>query len=112
MPDDEDDSLEGVTTFEDFRRAMFADYLKQVGDRPLPAFYIPQEVALMLRVSLRSVYNWMRSGKLPASKVGDSWRVSQRQLDAFLEAGTTAAASPGPEGPPAPQRARKKGRRR
>lgn len=106
----EDDGIREADR-EDYRHTLLKMYQEAVGARILPAFFTPQEVASMLRVSRRSVYNWMRAGKLPASKVGDTWRVSQRQLDAFLEAGKPAGATPD-EKPAGAPRSRKKGRRR
>ena len=41
----------------------------------------PNEVAAELRVDRRTVYNWMRSGDLPAVKVGRTWRVSHQDIE-------------------------------
>ena len=42
----------------------------------------PQEVASSLRVDRRTVYNWLRAGKLPATRIGRTWRVSYLDLEA------------------------------
>ena len=49
-----------------------------------PVYYSPDELAEFLKVTRRTVYNWLHSGQLQASKAGKGWRVSQGQLDAFL----------------------------
>jgi excisionase family DNA binding protein len=41
----------------------------------------PKEVALTLRVSERTVYNWVRSGELPAKQIGRTWRIKYQDLD-------------------------------
>lgn len=42
-----------------------------------------EQVATKLQVSERTVYNWINSGKLSASKFGDNWRVTPAELEAF-----------------------------
>lgn len=53
-----------------------------------PEVYSVEEVAEILKVSLRSVYNYVRSGQLKASKIGKSWRISSTALQDFIEHGT------------------------
>jgi len=43
-----------------------------------------QEVADRLNVTRKCVYNWVHDGKLEAYKVSSIYRVSQEQLEAFL----------------------------
>jgi excisionase family DNA binding protein len=43
------------------------------------------EVADLLRVSSMTVYRLIRSGELPAVRVGRSYRVRREDLDAYLE---------------------------
>jgi excisionase family DNA binding protein len=40
-----------------------------------PAYLTPQETAELLRVDRRTIYNWIRTGKLKAIKFGDTWRI-------------------------------------
>ncbi len=47
--------------------------------------YSPQEVAEMLKVSRQTVYNWIRSEKLKAHKVGGSVRIYETDLQAFTK---------------------------
>lgn len=49
-----------------------------------------EEVADLLRVSNQTVYNLVKSGKLPATKVGREWRFSRTKILELLE-GETAA---------------------
>ncbi len=50
----------------------------------LPTYFTPEEVADSLKVTRRTVYNWLHSGALKGVKAGVSWRVAQSQIDAFL----------------------------
>ncbi len=45
-----------------------------------------KEVAETLRVSERSVFRYIHSGKLKATKIG-YWRIAQKDLGKFLEHG-------------------------
>lgn len=40
----------------------------------------PEEAAERLRVSVRSVYTYLRSGELPGRKVGGLWRIDEHVL--------------------------------
>lgn len=46
-----------------------------------------QEVAERMKVHINTIYNWINSGDLKASKAGDLWRVYETDLDAFLKSG-------------------------
>ena len=56
-----------------------------VDDLPAPLLK-PAEVARVLNVTVTQVYTLMRSGDLPALKIGRKgvWRVSRETLEAFL----------------------------
>jgi excisionase family DNA binding protein len=43
------------------------------------------EVADQLRVSTMTIYRLIRSGELPAVRVGRNYRVREADLDAYLE---------------------------
>ncbi|MGD7708116.1 helix-turn-helix domain-containing protein [Microlunatus sp. Y2014] len=45
------------------------------------------EVATVLRVTTRTVYAMVGDGRLPAKKVGSTWRITKRQLLEYLETG-------------------------
>lgn len=44
-----------------------------------------EEVADLLRVSNQTVYNLVKSGKLPATKIGREWRFSRARILELLE---------------------------
>jgi len=45
-----------------------------------------REIAEMIGVSKRTVYNWIRTGKIPAYRFGDQViRVRREDAEAFLE---------------------------
>jgi excisionase family DNA binding protein len=46
-------------------------------------YYTVEQVAKLLQVSERSIYNWILSGKLAAFKFGDNWRITPANLEAF-----------------------------
>jgi excisionase family DNA binding protein len=47
-------------------------------------FLTVQEVADVLRISTMTVYRLIKSGDLPAARIGKSFRVSEDDLDAFI----------------------------
>ena len=55
-------------------------------------FYSLEEIADMLQVTKRTLYNYIYSGKLRATKVGKYWRVSPESLQTFLDGQTTNAS--------------------
>lgn len=50
--------------------------------------YTMVEVAGILKVTRRTIYNYIKAGQLKAVKIGREWRVTQKALDSFLEHGT------------------------
>lgn len=48
-------------------------------------FYSLQEVAEIVQVSRRSMYNYLKDGRLKANKVGGRWLISEEQLKNFIE---------------------------
>lgn len=53
--------------------------------------YTLDEVSTILKVSKRTLYNYIKEGKLPAVKMGKYWRVSQECLQTFIATGTPVA---------------------
>lgn len=47
----------------------------------------PNDVAQRLQVNERTVTQWLRKNHLRGFKIGKEWRVSEADLQAFLEAG-------------------------
>lgn len=52
--------------------------------------YTLEELAELLHVTRRSLYNYIKGGKLKAVKIGREWRVTEKQLEDFLSTGTEA----------------------
>ena len=50
--------------------------------------YTIDEIAEILKVTQRTVYNYIKSGSLKAIKIGKYWRVRHEDLALFLETGT------------------------
>ncbi len=46
----------------------------------------PSDVAKRLQMNERTVTQWLRNGHLRGFKIGKEWRVSDVDLDAFIEA--------------------------
>ena len=54
-------------------------------------FLTVQEVADLMRVSSMTVYRLIKSGELPAVRVGRSFRVAEGYVDTYLASGYTQA---------------------
>jgi len=54
-------------------------------------FLTVQEVADLMRVSSMTVYRLIKSGELPAVRVGRSFRVAEGDVDTYLASGYTQA---------------------
>ena len=50
---------------------------------PSKILTVPQ-AAEQLQVSERTVYEWLREGKLPGRKIGKVWRLSAEAINDFL----------------------------
>jgi excisionase family DNA binding protein len=50
--------------------------------------YSVEEVTQILKVTQRTLYNYIKSGSLKAVKVGKYWRVKQEDLREFINKGT------------------------
>jgi len=44
-----------------------------------------EEIADYLRVKKRTVYEWLKKGKIPAIKTVGQWRFKKTQIDNWLE---------------------------
>ena len=49
--------------------------------------YTLDEVADILKVTKRTLYSYVKEGKLTAVKMGKYWRVSEENLQAFISNG-------------------------
>ena len=52
--------------------------------------YTLDEVAEVLKITRRTLYTYVKEGKLKAVKIGHEWRVSETALQDFLNKGTEA----------------------
>lgn len=50
--------------------------------------YSLSEVIEILGVTRRTLYNWIKDGKIKAIKAGQQWRITQEALEEFLQTGT------------------------
>lgn len=48
-------------------------------------FYSLEEVAELLGVNYQLIYKLVRSGQLPAARIGKVYRVTRKDLDAYIE---------------------------
>ena len=50
-------------------------------------FLTAEELARYLEVDLKSITEWVNSGKIPATKEGDIWRFERKNIDAWIGSG-------------------------
>jgi excisionase family DNA binding protein len=50
-------------------------------------YHSPEEIANMFNLQAQTVRLWIRQGKLKAVKLGGLWRISEEELQRFVEAG-------------------------
>lgn len=50
--------------------------------------YSLEELSEMFGITRRTIYSWIKDGKLKAVKFGKYWKVSQENLEDFIAVGT------------------------
>lgn len=55
---------------------------------PVKEIYTLHEVEELLKVTQRSLYNFIKDGRLKAFKAGREWRVTEEALNDFMRGGT------------------------
>lgn len=50
--------------------------------------YTLKQVAELLQVSKQTIYNYIKAGKLQATKTGKEYRITDEQLEQFVKANT------------------------
>lgn len=50
--------------------------------------YTLDEISEILHISRKTLYSYIKEGKLKAVKVGRSWRITAKNLEEFLTKGT------------------------
>lgn len=57
------------------------------------AYLSVRDVAAFFRISTKTVRRWIKSGKLPATRLGRDWRVARKDLQGLAkQRGNQAAA--------------------
>ena len=51
--------------------------------------YTLTEAVDILKVTRRTLYNYIKSGQLKAVKMGREWKITHENLKGFIESGTT-----------------------
>ena len=49
-------------------------------------YFTVDEIAERLKVSRMTVYRWIKAGQLGAYKIGGEFRITERDIERFLEA--------------------------
>jgi excisionase family DNA binding protein len=47
--------------------------------------YTVEEVASILKLSKRSIYTYIKDGKLKAKLIGNKWRITEENLNKFMQ---------------------------
>lgn len=50
--------------------------------------YTLEEISDLIKITRRTLYDYVKTGKLKAVKIGRTWRVTEKQLEEFLSTGT------------------------
>ena len=61
--------------------------------RELLSFLTTEEVLTYLKVTPRTIYRLIRTGELPAVRIGRQWRFHRRDLDTWLDRQRHSSAS-------------------
>ena len=56
--------------------------------------YTLPEVGKIIRLSRRTLYNYLKSGELQAVKIGGTWRVSEESLQKFINSRESNQCAP------------------
>ncbi len=48
-------------------------------------YYTPDEISKMLKIDVRTLYRWIREGKIYAIKIGHFWRVPESEIRRLLK---------------------------
>jgi excisionase family DNA binding protein len=62
------------------------------GKAIISAFLTTEEVLTCLRVTPRTIYRLIKSGELPAIRIGRQWRFRRADLDEWIDRQRTAAS--------------------
>lgn len=57
----------------------------QAEGKPVEKLYTADEAAAYLKVTLRTIRQWLKDGSLKGSKVGKAWLIRESDIQAFIE---------------------------
>ncbi len=75
-----------VAKYPNLRKMTEADLVNALTPPPLKEAYSAVEVAAILGFHPEHVRKMIRTGKLPAAKLGGAWRVSRADLERYYQA--------------------------
>lgn len=52
-----------------------------------PLFLKPEQVADLLQFNVRTIHEWCKGGRIPATQVGRNWRIPATYVESMLVAG-------------------------
>lgn len=64
---------------------------------PIETFLTPRQASGILGMKVQTVRHWLRTGRLPAVKMGFGWKIPQSKLRAYLDALPTFGPDVTPE---------------
>jgi excisionase family DNA binding protein len=71
-----------------FTAKELSEFLTRIMEEYAKEFLTTKDVAGMMKVSERTVKTWLKSGDLPAFKIGNVVRIERKALEKFLEENT------------------------
>ena len=48
-------------------------------------YYTTKDVCELLKISSKTLYKYLEQGKIKGTKLGKSWRYSQKDIDEFIQ---------------------------
>jgi len=62
--------------------------IRQTTTAPAPSFktYGLDETAAILKISRRTLQDYIKTGRIKAQKIGGHWRISEKNLQRFIDA--------------------------
>ncbi|MBC7293890.1 MAG: helix-turn-helix domain-containing protein [Thermoleophilia bacterium] len=47
-------------------------------------YYTPEEAAARLKIARRTVYQWLRTGRIKGTKLSNMWRIPETEISRLL----------------------------
>ncbi len=61
--------------------------------KPLPEYYLVEELATKLRVNPMTIYRWIKSGRMAAVKLGKEYRIDRVEFERLVTQATSKSRS-------------------